>query len=130
MKLYLESKQELYKLDMSLEYEIEGDIEYEVDYDLVLNAVGEYIEDKINDNKDFICKDNSFRDFSVEFVSSKADNIITFDVVFDKKIVGKYFVDKVATLLKLAILVVDYQGEDIEVRIKKVLPMLRYIGEI
>lgn len=128
MKLFLEEGQQVYKLDISVEYEIVDVIENDVDVDVVLDAVGEYIENKIAENMDFICKGNKFRSFTINYTGSQADNILTFEVVFDDLIIGKYFVNKVRSLLKQFSLDVEYKGEVFEVRVNKVLPMLRYIG--
>lgn len=126
---------EEYKLDIQVEYSI-LDTEEGIDIDavpseLVLETLGETIEDEIIKNKEYICKNNQFKDFNITFSTfNSQDGVLMYEVETEFKIVGKYFTDKVASVLKHYKTIVYQDSRKISVVVEAVSPMLRYIGNI
>lgn len=124
---------EAYKLDIQIEYSIEdeGIAIDAIPSKVVLETLGETIEEEIINNKMFICKDNQFKDFSIEYDNyNDRDGILTYTVETEFKIMGKYFVDKVVQVLDEYKTIVYHNNQEISVVVENVSPMLRYIGSI
>lgn len=122
--------EETYKLDIQVEYSIvDKDADYVIDEGTVLDALGQLIEEKISNNKEYICRGNKFSDFNIEYTNcNDKAGILTFEVDFDFMIIGKYFIDKVEYLLKNYSANIDYKETVIEVQVDSVFPMLRHIN--
>lgn len=122
--------EEIYKLDIQVEYSIvDKDADYVVDEGTVLDALGQIIEEKIADNKEYICRGNKFSNFDIEYTNcNEKSGILTFEIVFDFMIIGKYFIDKVEYLLRNYSANIEYKGTTIEVQVDSVFPMLRHIN--
>lgn len=129
-KLLGDDREEIYKLDIQVEYSIiDKDADYVVDEGTVLDALGQLIEEKISDNKEYICRGNKFSDFNIEYTNcNDKAGILTFEVDFDFMIIGKYFIDKVEYLLRNYSANIEYKGTTIEVQVDSVFPMLRHIN--
>ena len=125
-----DDKEEIYKLDIQVEYSIvDKDADYVVDEGTVLDALGQLIEEKISDNKEYICRGNKFSDFDIQYTNcNDKAGVLTFEVVFDFMIIGKYFIDKVEYLLRNYSANIEYKGTTIEVQVDSVFPMLRHIN--
>ena len=125
---------EAYKLDIQIEYSITNDEGAEVNSvpsKIVLDTLGETIEEEILQNKKYICEDNKFKDFNLKYSSyNDRDGILTFEVETEFKIIGQYFTDKVMYLLNKYKTIVYYNNREIAVTVESVYPMLRYIGSI
>lgn len=126
--LYESDMSETYKLDVKIEYDIVNP-NGTISTDQVLEALAQTILDKIEENKTIICMDAAYDDFTIEPASYDTDDkVLSFNVGFDKKIVGKYFVEKVKQVLNTFETIIYYDGTEYKVTVRTVEPMLRYIG--
>lgn len=123
---------ESYKLDIEIVYSIEYDDGEEFNGfppHSVFESLGDAIVDEIESNKSRICKGQKFHDFEISYNSfNDRDSILTFNVQFSDKIIGKYFVEQIRRVLTGFEAEVSYDNKVVIVVLKSVEGMLRYIG--
>lgn len=117
---------EKYKLDVEVVYKTEND---SIPSDVVLESLMDLIKEEITEEKEYLCRGEDWRNFEISDSNfNNSDGVISYEIGFDKMIVGKYFVTKVQSLLNDFETVIYYNDEEIPVSVEKVLPMLRYLG--
>lgn len=122
---------ETYKLDISIVYTLEqnGRDIPTIPSSIVLETLGEAIQEEIESNKQQICSDNKFKDFEIEYQTfNDKDGILVYTVRMDKKIIGEYFVKDVSKILYKYKTIVFYKGKQMNVIVENIEPMLRYVG--
>lgn len=132
MKICLEEQgKEKYKLDVSIEYVLStaqnvSKLRLPMSF---YNGVGKSLEEEIKANKRQICKDTKINDFDISFNSFDAENnVMIFIVVFDEKVIGKYFTSCVTDLLQDWQKGIQYGNKTITFIVNEVNAMLRYVS--
>jgi len=132
MKVFIETDfKEHYKLDINITYVLKTN---QNSHNLrlptsVFDDIGYALESVLEQNKKEICKDLKVKDFDVSFSSyDHKTDVISFEVSFAEKIIGKYFTDMVSKLLDGWESELQYNNKSVTYIVKDVNAMLRYVG--
>lgn len=131
MKIVIESDlKEHYKLDINITYVLRTN---QNSHNLrlptsVFDDIGFALEEVLEQNKKELCKDLKEKDFEISFTSyDYKTDVISFEISFNEKIIGKYFTDMVSKLLDGWESELKYNNKTVTYIVKDVNAMLRYI---